>query len=200
MLASETCSAVISAGGVCGITARVLSLSHTHSLFRPLSRSHTLTLPLSQHTPSTIRWSAWNCRTGSRRSSGSRSTRAHNLSCSTKMPRAHKLSASRATSHLLTSGARYFQTQNPKLETREPKPETRNPKPEVRSPKPETRHQKQKPKNSQPLSYRHRKVDIRLHRKGNSSSHGVRPVYSSHVDDKVDSDKWVVMSMKNSLL
>ena len=34
-----------------------------------------------------------------------------------------------------------------------------------------------------------RKVDIRLHGKGNSNSHGARPVYSNHVDDTVDSDQ-----------
>ena len=34
-----------------------------------------------------------------------------------------------------------------------------------------------------------RKVDIRLHGKGNSNSHGARPVYENHLDDKVDSDQ-----------
>ena len=37
-----------------------------------------------------------------------------------------------------------------------------------------------------------RKVDIRLHGKGNSSSHGARPVYKNHLDDKEDSDQLVV--------
>jgi len=34
-----------------------------------------------------------------------------------------------------------------------------------------------------------RKVDIMLHGKGNSNSHGARPVYSNHLDEKVDSDQ-----------
>ena len=34
-----------------------------------------------------------------------------------------------------------------------------------------------------------RKVDVRLPGKGNSHSHGVRPVYSNHLDDSVDSDQ-----------
>ena len=33
-----------------------------------------------------------------------------------------------------------------------------------------------------------RKVDIKLHGKGNSNSNGARPVYQNHLDDKVDSD------------
>ena len=32
-----------------------------------------------------------------------------------------------------------------------------------------------------------RKVDIRLPGKGNSDSHGARPVFSNHLDDSVDS-------------
>ena len=32
-----------------------------------------------------------------------------------------------------------------------------------------------------------RKVDIRLPGKGNSNSHGARPVFSNHLDDSVDS-------------
>jgi len=34
-----------------------------------------------------------------------------------------------------------------------------------------------------------RKVEIRLPGKGNSNSHGARPVYQNHLDDKVDSDQ-----------
>jgi hypothetical protein len=34
----------------------------------------------------------------------------------------------------------------------------------------------------------HREVDIRLHGKGKSDSHGAKPVYYDHLDDKVDSD------------
>ena len=34
-----------------------------------------------------------------------------------------------------------------------------------------------------------RKVDIRLHGKENSNSHGSRPVYPNHLDDMVDSDQ-----------
>ena len=34
-----------------------------------------------------------------------------------------------------------------------------------------------------------RKVDIRLHGKGTSNSHGARPVYQNHLDDQVDSDQ-----------
>ena len=34
-----------------------------------------------------------------------------------------------------------------------------------------------------------RKVDVRLPGKGNSNSHGSRPVHSNHLDDKVDSDQ-----------
>jgi len=37
-----------------------------------------------------------------------------------------------------------------------------------------------------------RKVDIRLPGKGNSNSHGARPVYLKHLDDEVDSDQEVV--------
>ena len=35
----------------------------------------------------------------------------------------------------------------------------------------------------------HRKVDIRLPGKWHSNFHGARPVYSSHLDDEVDSDQ-----------
>ena len=35
------------------------------------------------------------------------------------------------------------------------------------------------------------KVDTRLHGKGKSNSHGARPVYYNHLDDKVDSDQEV---------
>jgi hypothetical protein len=35
----------------------------------------------------------------------------------------------------------------------------------------------------------HRKVDITLHGKGNSNSHGARPVYWNRLDDSVDSDQ-----------
>ena len=35
----------------------------------------------------------------------------------------------------------------------------------------------------------YRKVDIRLHGKENSKSHGARPVYYNHLDDKVDLDQ-----------
>jgi len=38
----------------------------------------------------------------------------------------------------------------------------------------------------------YRKLDIRLHGKGNSNSHGARPVYYNHPDSKVDSIQWVV--------
>ena len=34
-----------------------------------------------------------------------------------------------------------------------------------------------------------RTVDNRLHRNRNSNSHGARPVYLNHQDDKVDSDQ-----------
>ena len=34
-----------------------------------------------------------------------------------------------------------------------------------------------------------RKVDTRLPEKGNSNSHGVRPVHSSHFDDQVDANQ-----------
>ena len=37
-----------------------------------------------------------------------------------------------------------------------------------------------------------RNVDIRLPGKGNSNSHGARPVCQNHFDDEVDSDQWVV--------
>ena len=33
------------------------------------------------------------------------------------------------------------------------------------------------------------KVDVRLPGKGNSHSHGARPVYSAYLDDKVNSDQ-----------
>ena len=36
------------------------------------------------------------------------------------------------------------------------------------------------------------KVDIRLHGKGDSNSHGAKPVHHNHVADKVDSDQQVV--------
>ena len=36
------------------------------------------------------------------------------------------------------------------------------------------------------------KVDTGLHGKGNSNSHGARPVYQNYLDDKVDSDQQVV--------
>ena len=36
------------------------------------------------------------------------------------------------------------------------------------------------------------KVDISLHGKANSNSHGARPVYYNHLDDEVDSDRLVV--------
>ena len=39
----------------------------------------------------------------------------------------------------------------------------------------------------------YRKVDIRLHGKGNSNSHGARPVHQKHLrHDEVDPDKLVV--------
>jgi hypothetical protein len=34
-----------------------------------------------------------------------------------------------------------------------------------------------------------RKVDVRLPGKGNSTSHGARPVYQNHLDGQVDSDQ-----------
>jgi hypothetical protein len=34
-----------------------------------------------------------------------------------------------------------------------------------------------------------RKVDSRLPGTGNSNSHGARPVYLNHLDDRVDSDQ-----------
>jgi hypothetical protein len=37
-----------------------------------------------------------------------------------------------------------------------------------------------------------RKVDIRLPGKGNSTSHGAKPVYENHLDDYVDSGQWLV--------
>ena len=37
-----------------------------------------------------------------------------------------------------------------------------------------------------------RAVDIRLPGKGNSNSHGARPVHKNHLDDQVDSDQQVV--------
>ena len=36
-----------------------------------------------------------------------------------------------------------------------------------------------------------RKVDVRLPEKGNSNSYGARPIYSKHLDDKVDSYQYV---------
>ena len=36
------------------------------------------------------------------------------------------------------------------------------------------------------------KVDIRPHEKGDSNSHGARPVCQNHLDDKVDADREVV--------
>ena len=38
---------------------------------------------------------------------------------------------------------------------------------------------------------RNRKVGIRLHGRGNSNSHGARPVYFNYLDDQVDSDQQV---------
>ena len=37
-----------------------------------------------------------------------------------------------------------------------------------------------------------RKVDMRQPERGNSNSHGVRPVYVNYLDDQVDSDQEVV--------
>ena len=37
--------------------------------------------------------------------------------------------------------------------------------------------------NSSGVAYRGRKVDIRLPGKGNSNSHGARPVYQNHLED-----------------
>ena len=34
-----------------------------------------------------------------------------------------------------------------------------------------------------------RKVDIRLHGRGNSNPHSAKPVHESHLDDQVDSDQ-----------
>ena len=41
-------------------------------------------------------------------------------------------------------------------------------------------------------SFAHRKADITLHGKGNSNSHGARPVYWNRLDDSVDSDQQIV--------
>ena len=43
--------------------------------------------------------------------------------------------------------------------------------------------------NPKKLSSQHRKVDIRLPGRGNSNSHGARPVHQINHDDKVDSDQ-----------
>ena len=42
------------------------------------------------------------------------------------------------------------------------------------------------------LSRHFRKVDVRLPEKGNSDSHGAKPVYLTHLDDCVDSDQQLV--------
>jgi hypothetical protein len=42
---------------------------------------------------------------------------------------------------------------------------------------------------SDPFTAPDRKVDIRLHGKGNSNSHGARPVSYHHLDDKADLDQ-----------
>ena len=34
-----------------------------------------------------------------------------------------------------------------------------------------------------------KKLDVRLPGKGNSNTHGARPVYQNHLDDEVDSDQ-----------
>ena len=39
------------------------------------------------------------------------------------------------------------------------------------------------------LGRSYRKVDIRLHEKGNSNADGARPVHSSFLDGKMDSDQ-----------
>ena len=39
------------------------------------------------------------------------------------------------------------------------------------------------------MSPHFRQIDMKLHGKRNSNSHGARPVYSNHLEDKVDSDQ-----------
>ena len=71
---------------------------------------------------------------------------------------------------------------NPEPEKRNPEPEIRNPEPEIRNPEPEIRNPESEIRNLEPNQLDGCKpgtwkVDVRLPGKGNSNSHGARPVH-----------------------
>ena len=93
---------------------------------------------------------------------------------------------------------------NPNPLTRDPRPETRNPTPETRNPKHETRNTKHETRTctyarmcSCPQGLPMLLCDVRLPGKGNSNSHGARPVHLI-----ITMTEWIRtsrLSMKNSL-
>ena len=110
------------------------------------------------------------------------------------------------------------QTPNPKLQTLNPQPQTPTPQPKTVNPKPETRNHNSKPQIITPRSSSFKvvltthfvmfaglmgdaevctKVDVRLPGKGNSKSHGARPVHLTIM--MIKSIRTSRLSIKNSL-